>query len=288
MPDITALILTYNEEKNIGLCIESLSGVANRVCVVDSYSTDNTVSVAKAHGAEVLQHVFENYSKQYNWGIDNFNISSKWIFRIDADERLTEASAQEVVDLCNANENTDINGIIVRYIVTFLGKELKHGGIYPFRKLLVYKNGKGYMENRNMDEHIVLTEGKSVNMKNDSLHYDFKDLTTWIDKHNKYSNREALDYFESIDRVEDVSKLNKLAHIKRFVKFKIYYKLPMSTRAHLYYIYRYYIRLGFLDGKEGQMFAFLQAYWYRYLVDAKIYEKKLKDKQNEKIKDSNS
>ena len=132
------------------------------------------------------------------------------------------------------------------------------------------------MEERNMDEHIVLKSGRSIEVKSDSLHYAYKDLTAWIDKHNKYSSREVLDYFESLNSVVDTTGINNSAKFKRFVKFKIYYKLPLGTRAHLYYLYRYYWKKGFLDGKEGKMFAFFQAYWYRFLVDSKIYEAQLK------------
>ena len=157
-----------------------------------------------------------------------------------------------------------------------MGKRLRHGGIYPIKVLRVFKTGKAHIELRDMDEHIVLDEGRSVEMKNDCVHQDFKSLYEWIDKHNKYSNREVLDYFNRQESQDSVT-LNKGAKFKRFVKFKIYYKLPMGMRAHLYYWYRYYFKLGFLDGKEGKIFTFLQAYWYRFLVDAKIHERKLKD-----------
>lgn len=278
MADLTAIILTYNEEKNIGRCIKSLEGLAKRVVVIDSGSSDKTTQIAKSLGAEVLFHEWENYSKQYIWGEKAACITSKWIFRIDADEHLTKVSAAEINNLCQENENTDVNGLIIRFKVNFMGKDLKHGGIYPFKKLLVYKNGIGYMEDRNMDEHIVLSKGKSIEVKNDSIHQDYKDLNTWINKHNNYSSREVMDYFSSREVNKDNSHLNYSAKFKRFIKFSIYYKLPIGTRAHLYYLYRYYIKLGFLDGKEGKIFAFLQAYWYRYLVDAKIYE--LKKKEN--------
>ncbi len=191
---------------------------------------------------------------------------------LDADEIISSNAANEINDICNNNMDTDINGIVVRFEVNFLGKPLKHGGIYPFRKMIVYKKDKGFMEDRNMDEHIVLIEGKSVETHFDSYHRDYKDLSVWIDKHNKYSSREVQDYFVSSSKDTKV-KLNKSAKIKRFIKFSIYYKLPMGFRAKLYYIYRYYFKLGFLDGKEGKIFAFLQAYWYRFLVDAKIFEK---------------
>lgn len=276
MADLTAIILTCNEEKNIERCIGSLNGLAKRIIVVDSGSTDKTIEIAESLGAEVLSHPWQNYSKQYIWGEKSAKIDTRWTFRIDADESLTEESAEEIEKLCNDNSNTDVNGLVIRFKVTFMGRELKHGGIYPFKKLLVYKTGIGYMEERNMDEHIVLKSGRSIEVKSDSLHYDYKDLTAWIDKHNKYSSREVLDYFESLSSVVDTTGISNGAKFKRFVKFKIYYKLPLGTRAHLYYLYRYYWKKGFLDGKEGKMFAFFQAYWYRFLVDSKIYEAQLK------------
>ena len=133
-----------------------------------------------------------------------------------------------------------------------------------------------------MDEHIVLFEGRSVEAKEDCEHHDYKDLTYFIDKHNWYASREVKDYIQNtVTGQESGKELNRKAGIKRFIKFRIYYKLPMGVRAHLYYIYRYYIKLGFLDGKEGKIYAFLQAYWYRYLVDAKIYEYLKNGKNND-------
>lgn len=281
MADLTVLILAHNEEKNIERCIKEVKSIAKRIIVVDSGSTDRTVEIAGRMGAEVLYHPWKNYATQYNWGIQNASIRTKWIFRLDADEFLTNEAREEIETLCKENENTDVNGLVVRFTVSFLGRELKHGGIYPFRKLLIYKTNKGFMEERNMDEHIVLKEGRSIELQHDCIHQDFKDLTAWIDKHNKYSSREVLDYFESIQKESssDYNKLDKKARFKRYVKFGIYYKLPLGMRAFLYYCYRYYFKFGFLDGKEGKIFAFLQAYWYRFLVDAKIYEAQISEKK---------
>ncbi len=280
MADLTAIILTLNEEKNIRECISSIQSIAKRIVVVDSFSTDKTVEIAKEMGAEVIAHEFVNQAQQFIYAIETLEIDTKWILRIDADERFTEKSAAELEALTLEHADDDVNGIVVRFEVSFMGKPLRHGGIYPFRKMVVYKNGTAHMENRNMDEHIVLDEGRSIEMKNDCLHYDYKNLTAWIEKHNKYSSREVLDYLTPKEDAEKVV-LNRSAKFKRFVKFKIYYKLPMGLRAKLYYWYRYYLKLGFLDGKEGKIFAFLQAYWYRFLVDAKIYEKKKELKANE-------
>jgi glycosyltransferase involved in cell wall biosynthesis len=272
MADLTTIILTYNEELNIEECITSVKDISKRIIVVDSFSSDNTVQIAKEHGAEVFQNKFINHSKQFKYGLEVADVQTQWVLRIDADERLTKESANEIENLCAENKDTDINGIIVRFEVNFLGKKLRHGGIYPFKKLLVFKYGIGDIEDRNMDEHIFLKKGKAVELKNDSLHYDYKDLTFWIEKHNKYSSKEVQDYFISLSKEEELEKLDRSAKIKRIIKYKVYYKLPMGIRALTYFGYRYFLKLGFLDGKEGLIFAVLQAFWYRFLVDAKIYE----------------
>lgn len=281
MTDLTTIILTYNEELNIADCIKSVEKISKRIIVIDSYSSDKTVQIAKQLGAEIFQNKFINHSKQFKYGLKVSDIKSKWIFRIDADERLTTKSSKEIEYICENNMNSDINGIVLRFEVNFLGKKLKHGGIYPFKKLLVFKNGFADIEDRNMDEHIYLLSGKAVELKSDSLHHDYKDLSTWIDKHNKYSSKEVIDYYiRNID--ETVSKkLNNSAKFKRFVKFKIYYNLPMGLRALLYFHYRYIVKMGFLDGKEGLIFAVLQAFWYRFLVDSKIYELEKKNEIGE-------
>lgn len=266
--DITALILTKNEEINIGDCIKSIITTVKRIVVVDSYSTDKTVEIARSFGAEVYQHPFENYAKQYMYAVETAKANTVWTLRIDADERLTPDSAKELEKLCNANMNTDVAGITLRFKKNFLGRDLYHGGVYPWKKMNCYKTQYGAIENRNMDEHIILSEGKVIEMKNDCLHFDFKSLEFFVDKHNWYSSREALDYFEH----EKVKKEKSELDFKTWLKMSVYYKLPMGMRAHVYYLYRYYMLRGFLDGKEGKIYAFLQAYWYRYLVDAKIYE----------------
>jgi len=285
MADITAIILTKNEEANIVKCIRSIKPIVKRIIVVDSGSTDNTCSVAEAEGAEVMLHPLTPflYAKQFLYGMENGNITSKWVFRIDADEELTEESAREIDELCNANEDTDVNGIVLRFEVNFMGQPIRHGGVYPLRKLLIFKYGKGNIEDRCMDEHCVLWEGRSVEVKHDSLHHDYKGLSAWIAKHNNYSDREMMDYFNSLNSetatgLGGENSLDAKAKFKRFLRWKVYYKLPAGFRAYAYYFYRYYVRAGFRDGKAGKIFCFMQAYWYRFLVDAKIYEHDLNNK----------
>lgn len=288
MADITAIILTKNEEVNIAKCINSIKHIVKKIIVVDSGSSDNTVEVAESLGATVLINELKPflYAKQFLYGMEHGNIDTKWVFRIDADEELTKESAQEIEQLCNENEDTDVNGIVVRFEVSFMGKPIRHGGVYPLRKLLLFKYGKGNIEDRCMDEHCVLYEGRSVEVTHDSLHHDYKGLSYYIEKHNNYSNREVQDYLNSKESMAATGlgaehDLDAKAKFKRFLRWKIYYKLPAGFRAYAYYCYRYYFRMGFLDGKEGKIFCFLQAYWYRFLVDAKIYEVSKQEKEKE-------
>lgn len=276
MIDLTAIVLTYNEENNLPECLNSLKKLVRRIIVVDSFSTDKTKDIALFFGADFYQHEFVNQAKQFDYALKNIEITTKWIIRLDADERLTEESKKEIEELCLLHENDDVNGLVLRFKFFFLGKYLKHGGAYPVHKLVVFKKGFAEIEQKNMDEHIVLLSGKSVVCKKDCLHHDSKSITDWVTKHNKYSDRELIDYLSN--RSADHTKLDYTAKKKNKIKNQVYYKLPLGFRAWIYYLYRFYFRLGFLDGRPGKYYAFLQAYWYRFLVDIKIYESKIKNK----------
>ncbi|MBF8808318.1 MAG: glycosyltransferase family 2 protein [Enterococcus lacertideformus] len=274
--DMTVVILTKNEEANLTECLESLKDKFQRIVVVDSFSKDATESIAQKYNVEFVQHAFINYGNQFQWAITHLNISTKWIFRLDADERLTDESINEIAYLSEKHKNTNVNGIIFPLEVSFLGKKLRHGGTFPFKKLCIFKNGKGFMEEREMDEQIILKEGISIEMKNISKHEDFKNLHFWIDKHNWYASRAARDYIHILNKSgkDEYASLDKSAKIRRFLKYNIYYRLPSIVRTNSYFFYRYIIKLGFLDGYVGFLYAFFQAYWYRVLVYAKIYELK--------------
>lgn len=276
MANLTIIILTKNEEKNLKKCITSFKDVAQRVVIIDSYSTDNTTELAKSLGADVYEHPFENHAAQFNWALDNIELQTEWVMKVDADEEFTPELADEIkqkLDVLPLN----VNGVILRRRVYFMGKWLKHGGKYPELLLRIFRVGHGMSEMKLMDEHLIVTDGEVVTFKNDFLDNNNKNLEWWINKHNWYSNKEVLDQQMMLDTmngkksVEETS-ISLQAKVKRFVKNHGYYSLPKFLRAHLYFIYRYYFRLGFLDGVEGKIYTFLQAYWYRYLVDAKIYE----------------
>lgn len=284
MSDLTVVILAQNEEKNIVRSVSSVKKIAKRIIVIDSGSTDRTIELAKESGAEVVYHSpFVNYATQFNWGLEHTNIKTKWVLRLDADEQVTPQLADEIEQMLEEHDSDDINGFELRCRIIFMGKWIKHGGTYPLIIPRLFRYGFGKVEMRKMDEH-TLIEGKVLRMQNDLVHYDFKGLHEWIEKHNKYSVRECQDYFERKESHEEQMQGNLAGNQrqrKRFLKNGVYYNLPLFLRAHLYFIYRYYIRLGFLDGKEGKIFCFLQAYWYRFLVDAKIYEIEKKSAKEE-------
>lgn len=289
MIDLTVIILTKNEERNIEKCIKSFCGVAKRFVVVDSGSTDNTKDICDKINHELnivgskldfYYNKWSTYATQFNWGLENTDIDTNWVMRMDADEELLPELVKEMEKkIPSIEKDEDINGIVLRRRVYFMGKWIKHGGRYPEKLLRIFRRGTGLCEERLMDEHLILNSGKIVEFSSDFKDNNQKNLEWWTNKHNWYSNREVLDYQlsfldkEKVDnRIEKQSCSSTQAKMKRKVKNKGYYRLPKFFRAHIYFIYRYYIKLGFLDGPEGRIFHFLQAYWYRFLVDAKLYE----------------
>lgn len=261
MEDITVIILTKNEEANIETCVKSAWQIAKRVIVVDSGSIDNTLDIAQDCGAETYFHEWQGHAKQFNWALDNCNLNTEWIFRLDADERISEELAKEIQQrLIKAN---GIDGFSMRWRVYFMNKWLKHGGTHKPYFLRLFRYGKGRVEEKLMDEHIIVN-GRVEQLDGDLIHYDYKGLDVWLSKHIWYSNLEL----EMIKTQSNFTGGNEVQKKKR----GLYYQLPLFLRARLYFWYRYYVQLGFLDGKEGKIFCFLQAYWYRFLVDAKIYE----------------
>lgn len=281
--DITAIILTYNESKHIERCINSVQQITRNIIIIDSYSSDNTKDLALKNGAVVLEHEWLNHAAQFNWALTQLKKKTDWIFRIDADEYLS----QKLICSVNANlrkVSTDIDGIFIPRRMTFQGKLIKHGGVFPVKILRLFRYGKGQCENRWMDEHIHVI-GDTINFDGELIDDNLNSLGWWVDKHNNYASREVVDIlnheyrFMSYDSIASIRDNNQ-ASIKRWIKDNIYSNLPLGFRSFLYFFYRYVIRLGFLDGQAGTAFHFLQGFWYRYLVDSKLVEVRRYMKKN--------
>ena len=180
--DLTVLILTYNEEKHLARCIGSVKTLANRVVVIDSASTDRTVDLAKALGADVYQNRWVNHAAQFNWALDNTSISTKWIVRLDADEIVSSELADMLLErLPSIAESTA--GLTVNRRIYFLNKWIRHGGLYPARMLRIFRRGKGRCEQRWMDEHILVS-GTVQNLEADICDMNLNSVSWWISKHN--------------------------------------------------------------------------------------------------------
>ena len=286
MADVTFIILTKNEAQNLPDCLDSIRGFAARVLVVDSGSDDATCEIARGMGAEVLVHPFENYARQFNWALDNGNISTRWTFRLDADERLTPALIAELERLMTEHAEDDVNGVTMEAWLYFLGRRIKHG-CRNKRKLMLFKTGVGRLEDRRMDEHTVLSAGRAVSCRERFIHRDFKDMTHWIAKMNWYATREMQDYIEFADgKAAGLGEGGDAAiNGTRRMKFGVYYRLPMFLRSWLLFVYYYVFRLGFLDGREGFVYHYMYHRWYRALVDAKILEQRRFNRPFEKTGD---
>jgi len=275
--NITVVLLTHNEEIHIERCIRSLQPIASKIFIVDSFSTDKTVEIAESLGAEVKQRKWKNYADQFQWGLDNCGADSEWVMRMDADEYLEPDLLEELPTLLS-NISDETVGFYIRRKVFFYSKWIRHGGFYPQTLLRIWRNGQGRIEQRWMDEHIVLPAGsKTQKLKGHLVDDNLKGITFWINKHNSYASREMVDLLNNkynlLERDDSLKENDDpQAKWKRILKDDVYSKLPMGFRSTLYFIYRYFIRLGFLDGSKGFLWHFMQGYWYRMLVDVKILE----------------
>lgn len=282
--DITTIILTYNEELHIRRCLENVCPFSKKVYVIDSPSTDRTVQIVqevqeaqKAQGGadvELIVHKYPgNQAAQYNWAIDNLKIETEWVLRIDADEYLLPELVNELQEKV-PNLDHDVASVELKRRHIFMGKWVRHGG-YPTIMMRMHRNGKGRYDNRLMDEHMVLMEGKSVMMDNDFCDHSLVSISAYCQKHIGYASREAAsvldDLYELTPHTEDNMSWGEQAQMKHRRK-GTYNKLPLFWRSFAYFIYRYFISGLILDGKQGFLFAFVQGWWYRTLVDAKILE----------------
>ncbi len=273
--DISVVILTYNEELHIERCIKSLLPVVKEIFIIDSFSTDKTVEIAERLGAKVYQNPWINYALQFQWGLDNCPIETEWVMRMDSDEYILPELQNEISNKMQ-NIQEDTSGIYIKRRVYFKDKWIKHGSYYPTWLLRIWRYKDGHIEQRWMDEHIKLTKGETIQFENDLVDDNLNDLTWWTTKHNNYATREAVDILNIIHEFINYDEVNSnffgtQEERKRFLKKK-YANLPLFTRPFIYFLWRYFIKLGFLDGKQGLIWHFLQGFWYRFLVDAKIYE----------------
>ena len=274
---ITAIILTFNEATHIARCIDRVKPLADRIVIADSHSTDDTVAIAAAAGAEILTHAFVNHAAQFQWAVDTLGPLEGWIVRVDADEWFEPAAIADLrAHMTSAAP--DVSAFELRRKVIFRGRWIRWGGYYRTVLTRAWRVGAAHVEQRWMDEHVVVHSGRTERIvAGDLVDENLKDITDWTAKHNGYTTRQMVEFIDLehpliADRGGDRARLNESAGAKRYLRNRVYARAPLYLRALLYFLQRYVLRLGFLDGRQGLVFHTLQGFWNFFLIDAKVDE----------------
>jgi len=266
---IAAVILTFNEEENIRYCLESVKW-ANEIIIVDSGSTDRTIQIVREYTDRIYEHEFQNFAQQRNWVLESIPMKSEWVFFVDADEQVPPQLRDEIIE--RTLHEPEIVGYYVKLRYIFLGRWLKHGGKYPVIVMRLFKRKLGIHENRAVSPH-VLIEGETAYLKNDMMHQDHKLLDAFITKHNRYSRMNAEEFYKLKQGVLQsgikASFWGTQIERRRAIKEKLWLKLPFKPI--ILFIYMYFIRLGFLDGKPGFIYCCLMAI-QAFHTSIKLYE----------------
>jgi glycosyltransferase involved in cell wall biosynthesis len=272
----TVILLSFNSENTLGTTLARARQVSDEIFVIDSFSTDGTVALAESYGAKVVQHAFENYGAQRNWGIDNLPITGKWQLHLDADEEMDDELVATIVAL--PDESAHAGYFVPRY-VKFLGRVLRHGGMSPTWHLRLFRSGAGRCENRKYDQHFLLTTtGSTAQLPGVLIDDNAMSISEWTARHNRWADSEVAEMFaaqagEAASGRLTADPKGNPAQRKRALRQK-YNKLPLFVRPFALFGYRYFFKRGFLDGQEGFIYWVLQTFWFRFLIDAKIWEKR--------------
>jgi len=271
MTPVSVVILTFNSEATIGATLDSLKGLTDDVHVVDSGSTDATLDIVASRGAILARHPFENYGSQRNWAIDSLPLRHEWQLHLDADERLTPELKTEIAALLAAPVDPGVGGFYVPRLVHFHGRALRHGGMYPIYHMRLFRTGRGRCEARKYDQHFR-ADGRTEKLRHPMIDDIRLTLGEWTNRHNRWADAEVDEILHpGGDGVIQAGSGDPVAEKRRARGW--YYRAPLFLRAFLLFFYRYVIKLGFLDGKEGLVFYVLQTLWFRFLVDAKLHER---------------
>ena len=274
----SVIILAYNSEETIAKTMDTALRVSDDVHVVDSFSADATPRLVQNRGINFVQHEFVNYAVQRNWAIDTLPLKYSWELHLDADEYLSDKLVEE---LRNLNENVNrpgLNGYHVPRLTRFLGRHIRHGGMFPIWHMRLFRHGKARCENREYDQHFVVagTTGKLDGPIVDDMRMP---LSEWVQRHNRWSDAEVRELRQTERTGYQIRPrlMGNPIEKKRYFR-GMYNRSPRFARVFVLFVYRYLLRGGFLDGKEGLIFFVLQA-WYRFMVDAKLYEKTLQQRR---------
>jgi len=275
---ISVVILSYNSGFAIRATIESAARISDAIYVVHSFSSDDTCAVARACGAKVIEHEFTDYAAQRNWAMENLPLRYQWELHLDSDELLSEELIGEIEALELHGVAPDINGYHVPRLVRFLGRPIRHGGMFPIWHMRLFRRGKGRCEEREYDQHFLVAS-PTAKLRGPIVDDIRMPLREWVSRHNCWSDAAVRDLLRdaTVGRTLRAHLFGSPLERRRRLK-SLYNRLPPFARPFLLFTYRYIVRLGFLDGKEGVVFFFLQTFWFRFLIDAKLFERGLSER----------
>jgi glycosyltransferase involved in cell wall biosynthesis len=276
---ISLVVLARDEEANLGACLESVAGWAAQMFVVDSGSLDRTVSIATGSGAQVYDHEFLNHRSQWTWALENLPIETEWVLGLDADQRV----APELLDSLIAqfgpasDPPSTINGFYISRRQVFRGRWIKHGGYYPKYLLKLFRRSEVYFDPLDFMDHHFYVRGEVSTLPGDIVedNANERSIRFWVEKHNRYARLVAEEEVARKNQAQPWPQQPRLLGNpdQRVMWFKErWYRAPPYVRPAVYFLYRYLIRRGFLDGKEGFIFHFLQGFWYRLMIDINLDE----------------
>ncbi|MDE1161263.1 MAG: glycosyltransferase family 2 protein [Acidobacteriaceae bacterium] len=264
----SVLILTFNSEDSLPATLAAIDGLTDDIIIVDSGSTDGTLAVAASYNARVLQHPFQSYGAQRNWAIDNGAPRYAWQLHLDADERLTPELNAEIAAL---SEEAPLDGYYLPRMMMFLGRMLKYGGMSPTWHMRLFRGGMGRCEDREYDQHFMCT-GRSAQLKGRMIDDVKMSISEWTARHNRWADAEVREHLSGSDQGRVQGNMGGTVVERKRALRAIYDNSLPFVRPFLLFFYRYFVRLGFLDGKEGFIYYVLQTFWFRFLVDAKLWE----------------
>lgn len=276
MLPISVVILTFNSADTIGATVASARALSDDVHVVDSGSTDATLDIVRAAGASVASHPFESYGAQRNWAIATLALRHPWQLHLDADERVTDELAAELRALfAGDGPPAAIAGYYVPRLVHFHGQPIRHGGMWPIHHMRLFRSGRGRCEDRKYDQHFYV-DGATATLRAPMIDDIRLSLGEWTARHNRWADAEVDEILApSGSGVIQPGSGDPVAE-KRALRSR-YNRAPLFWRALGLFLYRYVLRLGFLDGRWGLVFFVLQTFWFRFLVDAKLHERRARE-----------
>jgi len=271
---LAVVVLTYNEELNLPACLTSLDGLTDTVVVVDSGSTERTKAIAQARGACVLHHEFTSHAEQWQWALEQLDARTEWVLGLDADQRISPELHTELVNLFDRESDRllEYDAFYIKRRQIFRGTWIQHGGYYPKYLLKLFRLKKVRLDHRDLMDHHFYVTGAIGMLRHDLIEDNRNEANIgfWLTKHIGYADLHA--------REELTRRCAKDAWIIRPALFgspdqrvvwckRLWYRMPLYVRPFLYFMYRYFVLGGVLDGKQGFVFHFLQSFWYRLLVD---------------------